>query len=484
LAPWQSASHTSQGLNLDAPLANTQVTAAAMGESPSVTAYDKEYFYYDENHNYRTITKTVTFPDAGKWYEKVTMHLNLDCPDGKCDKWDRSGYVAVRPDNKNIEVMRFMTPYGIKGSWDLDVTSLQALLKGNVPMEIFIDTWVKAGHKDGNGWLVTVSFDFEKSTSSNQPVTLAVIPLWNEQKLIVGNEKPLNISPISVKIPENAGSVELRSLITGHGQGNTENCAEFCKKTHSYTVGEKIYSSEVWREDCWSNPLQPQHGTWVYSRAGWCPGDIVKPWFIDVTKVAKPNTTVKVNYQIESYINQKREGYDKGEHTEPFYRTSAVLIVYANNHNNANSKEHKVENPIAISGRLDSDPNKAILPAQMQVYFKEGSSVVNTSTPGFEERILPTVNEFIGNPGCYVTAYSRNAKNSVYPVGDGIYVMGQVRFPGSYEGRICKPANYDSRDISAETQFKDLFAQKFPLACQDQKCWAGGDTGGWFGIPQ
>ncbi len=26
-----------------------------------------------------------------------------------------------------------------------------------------------------------------------------------------------------------------------------------------------------------------QHGTWLYGRAGWCPGGAVQPWLVDVT---------------------------------------------------------------------------------------------------------------------------------------------------------------------------------------------------------
>lgn len=59
---------------------------------------------------------------------------------------------------------------------------------------------------------------------------------------------------------------------------------------------------------------------------------------------------------------------------------------------------------------------------------------------------VPTVNDFTGIPGCYVAAYSREQTNSVYSVGDRIYVMGQVRVPGRHEGRICQPKGYEGQD--------------------------------------
>ncbi len=135
---------------------------------------------------------------------------------------------------------------------------------------------------------------------------------------------------------------------------------------------------------------------------------------------------------------------------------------------------------ISIYGREDPDPNKAILPENFKVYVRD-NIVVNVSYPGFEEKTLPTVNKFIGYPGCYVAAYSRRKEKSVYSVGGGIYVMGQVRFPGSYQERICLPVGYEKADISANPKFKLIFAKVLPLACEEG-CWAGGDTGGWFGI--
>ncbi|MGD9592169.1 MAG: hypothetical protein AB7V32_06580, partial [Candidatus Berkiella sp.] len=59
---------------------------------------------------------------------------------------------------------------------------------------------------------------------------------------------------------------------------------------------------------------------------------------------------------------------------------------------------------------------------------------------------------------------------------------GQIRVPGKYHQRICVPAGYEDKDISAATEFNSLCAKHLPLACPGSICWAGGDTGGWFGI--
>lgn len=125
--------------------------------------------------------------------------------------------------------------------------------------------------------------------------------------------------------------------------------------------------------------------------------------------------------------------------------------------------------------------NCELLPEQYTVYTGY-NKVVNNPVPGMKKKILPTVNYHDENPGCYLACYSKRRENSVYGVGGGIFVMGQVRVSGYYKGRVCQPRGYEDQDVSAAGEFKRLCAESFPKAC-GQGCWAGGDTGGWFGIP-
>lgn len=87
---------------------------------------------------------------------------------------------------------------------------------------------------------------------------------------------------------------------------------------------------------------------------------------------------------------------------------------------------------------------------------------------------------YVGEGG-YIAIYSRNASQGVYSVGDDIYVIGQIRLQGKYIGRIFHPAGYEEQDVSAVDEFKRLADENFS-GCQGD-CCAGGDTGGWFGIP-
>jgi hypothetical protein len=136
--------------------------------------------------------------------------------------------------------------------------------------------------------------------------------------------------------------------------------------------------------------------------------------------------------------------------------------------------------PLAIANEAD----ERLLPEQYKLYFNENVGIVNHPFNGATEKVLPTVNAFKGVPGCYIACYSHDAKKSIYPVGGDIYVMGQVRVAGQYSGRVCQPQGFENKDISAAKEFKEICKKNLSDVCGQSNCWAGGDTGGWFGIQQ
>ncbi|KGP62779.1 hypothetical protein EP47_09745 [Legionella norrlandica] len=123
--------------------------------------------------------------------------------------------------------------------------------------------------------------------------------------------------------------------------------------------------------------------------------------------------------------------------------------------------------------------NKDLLPSPFPVYVIEGHGVINHAYPGAIKVFLPTDNSYKDYPGCYIACYSHN--QGVYAISSTISVMGQIRVKGQYEARICQPDRYKNKDISTVNRFKQLCAEKIP-SCHNNSCWAGGDTGGWFGI--
>ncbi len=135
---------------------------------------------------------------------------------------------------------------------------------------------------------------------------------------------------------------------------------------------------------------------------------------------------------------------------------------------------------LSLSGIVKAQEINYWLPEDFKVYVKEDGSVTNWNTFGYQERLLPTINKYQGSDGGYIACYSRNQEGSIYSVGGGIYVMGQIRLQGKYIERIFHPIGYEGQDISIAQEFKDLCNQKFPAS--QNAGWAGGDTGGWFGM--
>ena len=86
----------------------------------------------------------------------------------------------------------------------------------------------------------------------------------------------------------------VQQALTGHGFGSTwENCAEFCNHQHEFSVNGTAYMEEhpdaKDNEGCYKlvdeGVVPNQFGTWPFGRAGWCPGQDVKPWVQDVSDV-------------------------------------------------------------------------------------------------------------------------------------------------------------------------------------------------------
>ena len=95
----------------------------------------------------------------------------------------------------------------------------------------------------------------------------------------------------SVKVDSAAQSVKVRVLITGHGGESNENCSEFCPKHYYLKLnGTQFAEQLVWKDDCGSNAITAQPGTWVYNRANWCPGEQVRAFDYEMANMTAGNT--------------------------------------------------------------------------------------------------------------------------------------------------------------------------------------------------
>lgn len=148
-------------------------------------------------------------------------------------------------------------------------------------------------------------------------------------------------APISVAVPADAAKVELMTVVTGHGFGNTkEACAEFCDHQHRFTVNgdyevtkEHPTAGTRWgcAEQVYSEGVIPnQSGTWVYGRAGWCPGLEVDLWTVDLTGVAEAGETSELSYTglfegRAMFEPQYNSGYGS---TDAYILLTSYLVTY------------------------------------------------------------------------------------------------------------------------------------------------------------
>src|SRR5690554_2653240 len=238
---------------------------------------------------------THTFPQYVGAYNNINAYLDVACPNiaGGCDDWDRWAFIDIKaPDGNWIQLIRYITPYGVACSHELDVTDYSSLLQGEVEIRVFIDTW------GTGGWQLTLDTTYTAGTP--EYAYSDVIEIWDDG-FSFGD--PANLQPVptfNIEIPQAVESSHLRVSNTGHGwgQNNTSNAAEFFNATHYLDInGTEAFTQHLWNQ-CNPNPdgCTNQRGTWQYPRAGWCPGAIAHPDTYDVS--SEIGTTFNLDYRF------------------------------------------------------------------------------------------------------------------------------------------------------------------------------------------
>ena len=216
----------------------------------------------------------VELPSYAGAFDQIIATLDITCPPGGCDPWDRVSGVEVKGHNGEwYEVIRYITPYGVACGHSVDLTDFMSVLQGKIAFRFYLGT-------QGNGFEYTLNLSYHAGVPENAYGTIT--KLWY-QTYNFGD--PGNLQPCEVfnaEFPENSQAAKIKLVSTGHGWGdnNTGNAAEFHHDIHHIHInGAETFAQDNW-EDCNPNPdgCQPQNGTWFYDRAGWCPGAIA-PWF-------------------------------------------------------------------------------------------------------------------------------------------------------------------------------------------------------------
>lgn len=203
---------------------------------------------------------------------------------------------------ERYELGRFITPYGIGldlGSgftWIFDVSDFGPLLRDSVHL--------KAGN-----WQELLDMKFVMIEGTPPRDVHKIEKLWNGNYNL--STFDTQVPPRDVLLDASSEMYNVKITTTGHGFDNATNCAEFCYKIHSLDVeGGTRYSWQIMQE-CADNPLYPQGGTWIFDRAGWCPGAKGKVHNIDITEYVNPGDSVSLDYncQYDPYGNYVVESY-------------------------------------------------------------------------------------------------------------------------------------------------------------------------------
>jgi len=329
-----------------AVILGVQAAAAAPGDTTWVRTFDQELHSWADEH-----IATFDFPDTSVSYAKVVAFFTIGCPPapGDCDPWDRVGSLYILRDPDRYEIARYVTPYDITPNpgtcgWQIDMSSYMHLLHGPVTLSSYIESWIGAPR----GWLLTVDFALIEGVPDWEPYRIT--NLWSQSYAVYGDpSNPIEerFAPMQVPVDPAAERVEARVYCTGHGQGNTGNCAEFCSRWHQIVADGAIFQHTLWRSDCSQNACRPQGGTWTYPRAGWCPGDKAEAWVVDLTGAVTPGMEATLDYNVQPYTNYccppscnpncisgstcSDCNYNYEGHTEPNYRMSAHLVCFRRN---------------------------------------------------------------------------------------------------------------------------------------------------------
>lgn len=218
---------------------------------------------------------------------------------------------------ESVELYRYITPYGnglnlgAGFTWTENVTDFAPLLSGKV----FLDA--PNSQED-----LELTFDFIEGTPVRD--IKRFIPLWQKWVTYNGNFEK-HIDPIEIELQEGESNVRFKHIQTGHGfGGNSDNCAEFCRKEGYVKVnGEQKYNIFVWRE-CGDNPVYPQGGTWLTDRTNWCPGAEVSPYDFEISEFIKGQNKFTIDWDMEFYNTP----YNNGSNQDPRWLINSYVVTY------------------------------------------------------------------------------------------------------------------------------------------------------------
>lgn len=284
---------------------------ATTKETDSVASTPITITLHGDSLNPLTVTQTIVAFPVNYW------RVNFDTTGARVDSVFVGGgeiirqkftpYYRVFEVVNNLEMGRFISPYAksfpksFQYDYVYDVTEYAHLLKDSAEFRIEYQGY-------SYGFTATWDMIFVEGTPAREVVKIENIYNGGYN---YGQATSIEAALVqkTFTVPADAVATKARIIITGHGADNSEGCAEFCaKKMYLKHNGTQIAEQLVWKDDCGSNPIPAQPGTWVYNRANWCPGEKVRnyDYMLNVTA----GSTHTIDLDMESFIANGAASYN------------------------------------------------------------------------------------------------------------------------------------------------------------------------------
>ncbi len=238
-----------------------------------------EYAWEEQN--------SVTIDVNGVVIDSTLVPAEYTINNGELTYWQTPFEIVDR-----YELNRFITMYGINltlgtdgWTWVTDVTDWAPLLRDSVEMEA--GNWQE---------LLDLKFVFIEGPPARD--IIRVEKVWDGNVGIANFDNQITAKSIT-KLPGES-MWKLATTNTGHGFGSdNNNCGEFCNNIQSVKVnGQEQWSWDIMQE-CAVNPLYPQGGTWIYDRAGWCPGMNSTTKELELTPHVQTGDSFTIDYDVQ-----------------------------------------------------------------------------------------------------------------------------------------------------------------------------------------
>ncbi len=305
---------------------------------------------------------TNTYYQAGYTYiyDGITNQIidSVNIPSVGSINITQLDYYQKRP--SALQLVSFVTPYGINldlgmggKTWVFDVTDFAPVLKG----------WKRMFINGGGERQEDMDIKFMFIVGTPPRDVLDINNIWRVDA--PGYTSILNddiYEPRSLTLNNPAATAyKIKSAITGHGQEG-----EFIPRTHWINIagGAPEFSWDVWKP-CASNPVYPQGGTWIYDRAGWCPGMATDVKEMNITPyLTLPGTNV-IDYGLITASGSSN------------YWVSNQLVAYGNPNFSLDAAIVDIKNP---SNKVEYARTNSICKHPVVVIRNTGSTPLTSAT--------------------------------------------------------------------------------------------------------